>query len=516
MQALAIALSCLGDPGAGGGDPQLLPFLAAVFLVLLGVGRIAGFCRHHLRRYLSHDEDAVALADLWPADSADGRSLILLTLAVSVLYVAASILVGIGLASDLFFDAPRKVSLFLGLSGGALGVLTAGLLLTANRLARRFDRPAHRVNTAMRERGTNRFEVVLATTLSIFVAGCMAVVPAGPVDCPATEETLTVPAAQSQAPLEVMTSRLPGRSNAAIPPDWNFDRLPSRTNDGTQTVRAEREDAPGLRLDTRTEDTRPGEPDTGVWAQLATAPRLDPTGPRNRLYAELGDGPALRPTFVPRMANSTPVPPPDLFGTIARTTAMAPAIWQVRVENGAGDFGRCLDQGSGCAANAVGWARFVNRSRHLEGHELLTTVNEFVNSTVQFQSDSTLQAVLDDWITPASLVRDLRGDCEDFALAKFWLLEMLGVDRNDLYIVVVQDLVAQMPHAFLAVRSGDQVWLLDSRVNRPLSPQEVDDIVPVISIGNAAAYLHGRPSGPDVPMSDLMEWLAAPHGAARG
>ena len=88
-----------------------------------------------------------------------------------------------------------------------------------------------------------------------------------------------------------------------------------------------------------------------------------------------------------------------------------------------------------------------------------------------------LAAVLDDWVTPASLVNGARGDCEDFALAKFWMLEMLGIDRSDLYVVVVQDEAVHLPHAYLAVRSGGEIWLLDSRTNRPLLPEELEGIV---------------------------------------
>jgi len=222
------------------------------------------------------------------------------------------------------------------------------------------------------------------------------------------------------------------------------------------------------------------------------------------------DRPVLRPTlnFSRRSdAESPSIPPPNLFGTVAQQTRMAPDFWQLRVRAGLNDFSRCLTERIMCDENAGLWDDFVRSARDLEGFELYLAVNQFVNSVVRFQSDTTMAAVLDDWVTPASLVNGAEGDCEDFALAKFWLLEMLGIDRSNLYVVVVQDEVVSLPHAYLALRDGDQIWLLDSRINRPLQPHELDGIVPVVTIGHAAAYLHGRPIDPGQPMSSVWDIL---------
>jgi predicted transglutaminase-like cysteine proteinase len=292
-------------------------------------------------------------------------------------------------------------------------------------------------------------------------------------------------------------------------------RLPSRGADGT--MRTREEGTPALRLESDAGlafgaqallDTAPRVAVPSVWLQLATLRLALPPELENRSAAALHlVRPSLRPDQL--FPQGSAVPPPDLFGTVAYRTRMAPPVWQVRVHSGYRDFGLCLEERGGCAPNASRWADFVDRTRGAEGLDLYYAVNEFVNTSVRFQADSTLEDVLDDWVTPVSLISSGEGDCEDFALAKFWLLETLGVDKSNLYIVVVQDLAVRLPHAFLAVRHGDEVWLLDSRVNRPLSPDEVDDIVPVITIGDSAAYLHGRPTQPveATPMSWLLRWL---------
>ncbi len=528
MPGAELLMACFGPQGIIETSKPLLPFLGAAFLLMLGFGRLLPVFARLLRGEGGDGQAGASFRVPWSEATTTGRRLATLTNLVAYLYIPAALFVGVGLAGGMILGRTEPLLVTLDIIGIALGLVTTVLLLVCNWAARApamedqfvrvmHDGPAQHVNQALRNRGTSRFEIVLVTVIAMGFAANQVLSPAGDApmvasvasyelaalqDCPEADELGAGYAGAPQAPPRLPLNRLPGRSNGAA-------HVAVRQNGETPALRL---DATPLESFASLEPLAPVPPETppSAWARMAslafTMPRrsVEPLSPPDAPP----DRPVLRPAFPQHAEVQSPsVPPPALFGTVAQQTRMAPDYWQIRVSAGLDDFGRCLAERVMCDENAELWTEFVESARGLEGLDLYLAVNRFVNEAVRFQPDSSLAAVLDDWITPASLVNGAEGDCEDFALAKFWLLELLGVDRNDLYIVVVQDVTARLPHAYLAVRSGPEVWLLDSRINRPLSPHELDGIVPVVTIGHAAAYLHGRPIDPGTPMSFLWDWL---------
>lgn len=60
------------------------------------------------------------------------------------------------------------------------------------------------------------------------------------------------------------------------------------------------------------------------------------------------------------------------------------------------------------------------------------------------------------------------GDCEDFAIAKYFVLREFGVPAEDMRVVVGKERRSTDHHAMLAVNGGDKVWMLenDNRIYR--------------------------------------------------
>jgi predicted transglutaminase-like cysteine proteinase len=71
------------------------------------------------------------------------------------------------------------------------------------------------------------------------------------------------------------------------------------------------------------------------------------------------------------------------------------------------------------------------------------------------------------------------------------LLEAAGVDREDMYLVIVDDLVRRADHALLVVRSGDQMLVLDNGTDQILEAGSVTDYRPVFSYSAQGTWLHG-------------------------
>ena len=65
--------------------------------------------------------------------------------------------------------------------------------------------------------------------------------------------------------------------------------------------------------------------------------------------------------------------------------------------------------------------------------------------------------------TPGATLASGRGDCEDYAIAKYVALREAGVAKNNVRFVIVRDLLSNIDHAVLAARVDDKWLVLDNR-----------------------------------------------------
>ena len=65
---------------------------------------------------------------------------------------------------------------------------------------------------------------------------------------------------------------------------------------------------------------------------------------------------------------------------------------------------------------------------------LATKVNNWVNNNVIFKSDQESHGVADYWQTLRETLKLRTGDCEDYAIAKWSLLQQYGVPQNQLQL----------------------------------------------------------------------------------
>jgi len=82
------------------------------------------------------------------------------------------------------------------------------------------------------------------------------------------------------------------------------------------------------------------------------------------------------------------------------------------------------------------WQTFIRRNRHAPETVKLTLVNAFFNK-LRFVSDESLWRQSDYWATPLQLLAAGGGDCEDFAIAKYFTLRAMGVADDHLRITYV-------------------------------------------------------------------------------
>jgi len=92
------------------------------------------------------------------------------------------------------------------------------------------------------------------------------------------------------------------------------------------------------------------------------------------------------------------------------------------------------------AAQKLKTAGFAGKLEAAKGREanVLQEVNEAINDRVRGVEDRDLWRMEDYWATPAETIGIGSGDCEDYALAKYYLLKELGVPLDRLRIAYVR------------------------------------------------------------------------------
>lgn len=58
-------------------------------------------------------------------------------------------------------------------------------------------------------------------------------------------------------------------------------------------------------------------------------------------------------------------------------------------------------------------------------------INELVNKDIQFQTDIDNWEAIDYWAAPVETLTRGAGDCEDYALLKYFSLLIAGVDQSN-------------------------------------------------------------------------------------
>jgi predicted transglutaminase-like cysteine proteinase len=143
-------------------------------------------------------------------------------------------------------------------------------------------------------------------------------------------------------------------------------------------------------------------------------------------------------------------------------------------------------------------ARFTTKIRGLADQvaglsdkAMLDLVNRTVNGAMTYKSDQAVWGVGDYWATPVEMARKGAGDCEDFAIAKYWALRSLGIPDDKLQLVLLQDTRRQLFHAVLIAHTGSGAYVLDNVSNRLLADTDYTQYQPIMSFAGERSYIHG-------------------------
>ena len=123
--------------------------------------------------------------------------------------------------------------------------------------------------------------------------------------------------------------------------------------------------------------------------------------------------------------------------------------------------------------------------------EMIKAVNSFWNQW-PYKLDKTVYGKEDYWAAPYEFQK-YSGDCEDYAIAKYYTLKEMGFSIDEMRIVVVKDTILNLGHAILAVYLEDDIYILDNIAKNVLSHTRIRNYQPQYSVSEKYRWVHVRP-----------------------
>lgn len=152
----------------------------------------------------------------------------------------------------------------------------------------------------------------------------------------------------------------------------------------------------------------------------------------------------------------------------------------------------CLQAETQCGTEALKvWRQMMVRAAKSDEANRLNMVNSFFNQW-SYISDSENYGVSEYWASPLEFMSK-GGDCEDFAIAKYASLQLLGYGDQAMRIIAVMDTSrGGMGHAVLSVQTRAGNVVLDNRSTIVYGGSQQTAYVPRFSVNMAGVYTYAQ------------------------
>ncbi len=184
-----------------------------------------------------------------------------------------------------------------------------------------------------------------------------------------------------------------------------------------------------------------------------------------------------------------------LFGTVEfRSVLKNMPKWERVLNAMRGKTIEAAMRASGKEALVGRWAELQAKYGPNSGTSVLEkakAVNQFFNQW-PYRTDMEVYGIVDYWATVEEFVKK-SGDCEDYAIAKYYALQELGVPESQLRILVVKETIRNIGHAILGVYAEGDIFILDNLSNTVSSHTRIRNYDPQYSLGEGFRWAHVRP-----------------------
>jgi predicted transglutaminase-like cysteine proteinase len=150
---------------------------------------------------------------------------------------------------------------------------------------------------------------------------------------------------------------------------------------------------------------------------------------------------------------------------------------------------RCRADAEGCPSHAAQFLRLINAVKSKSGRAQLDEANRSVNAAIRYVTDFTQFGEADRWSAPLATFATAKGDCEDYAIAKYVALRDAGFPIDDLRVMLVRDRTLRQDHAVLAARLDGRWLILDSLRAELIEDSRVPNFTPIFAIDHRGVLL---------------------------
>jgi predicted transglutaminase-like cysteine proteinase len=194
---------------------------------------------------------------------------------------------------------------------------------------------------------------------------------------------------------------------------------------------------------------------------------------------------------------ATPAHAAGLFGrvelkgdNISSFTKWVDVLSRIRHESGI--LHACENNPDDCpTSGARRWREMMDAAKEMSPAQQMRTVNRFFNG-FPYIEDIDNYGKSDYWATPLQFLKK-SGDCEDYAIAKFVSLRMLGWANASLRVVILRDTVRDEPHAILAAKLDGHDMILDNLASQPLPSETVIQYSPYYAVNETTRWIFIKP-----------------------
>jgi predicted transglutaminase-like cysteine proteinase len=134
------------------------------------------------------------------------------------------------------------------------------------------------------------------------------------------------------------------------------------------------------------------------------------------------------------------------------------------------------------------WLQLIASLRGSSSSEQVNSINAFANR-FRYVLDQDNYDRSDYWAIPREFLT-LGGDCEDYAIIKYFSLRQLGYPPEAMRIVVVQDGNLRIPHAVLALYARENILILDNQIREVIPHSSIAHYIPVFSLNERNWWMH--------------------------
>lgn len=147
--------------------------------------------------------------------------------------------------------------------------------------------------------------------------------------------------------------------------------------------------------------------------------------------------------------------------------------------------------GADAVIRARQWRAIIDNNQAASDWVKINRVNHFFNSQIKYQDDLPLWGKKDYWASPVETIGRGMGDCEDYAIAKFFSLTALGVPESKLRLMYVRQLTLNQPHMVLIYFEDIKAMplVLDNFNPKILPANKRPDLKPIYSFNGQGLWM---------------------------